>query len=79
VKFSGFGEGGHLNDRRGRARGIGVRNRKCGRPLEASIQKFDIQKFLSTYKHIFYFCKTKWLTRKMMNAVTFIIEEKAAS
>ena len=55
MKFTGLGEGGHLNDGRGRARGIGVRNRKCGRPHEASIQKFDIRKFQSTYKRIFYF------------------------
>jgi len=59
VKFTGLGEGGHSNDRRGGARGTGVKNRKCGSAHEASIQKFDIQKFQSTYKHIFYFCKAK--------------------
>jgi hypothetical protein len=45
VKFTGLGVGGHLNDRRGMARGIegmGVRNRKCGSPHEASIRKFNI-------------------------------------
>ena len=46
MKFTGLGEGGHLNDRRGRARGTGVRNRKCGSLHEASIQKFEIRKFL---------------------------------